>query len=359
MGVPSISEIKYLGAGTLDFLEVRVPDDYPDPENLVMVIYDRNHNGSTTQSPAASDIYNVTADGLEYTEDTDGDGNDDDGVLHYTFGTTENGTTIFLHKQDAVGLYNSVTGETYGLYSWGQPYTVSTASGDPFAGQPTEELDDTGVTVGSSLVRQPGGDYVVDTTPDSGESYVCFTVGTGILTDRGRRPVEGLSVGDLVITKDRGLQPIRWIGQRRLGHVPFHFQPITIRAHSYGRGCPDRDIDLSPNHCVLNAGWANMLHFGRSEVLASAKSLTNHDGCFRAGTGPVTYVHFLLDTHALVDADGLWSESLYLGDESLGMMGDASRAEVFALFPELRANLGGYGPKVRQLLTQREAALLS
>ncbi|MEO0369014.1 MAG: hypothetical protein AAF197_09555, partial [Pseudomonadota bacterium] len=71
----SISEIKYLGSGTLDFLEVRVPDDYPDPENLRLVIYDRTHDGSTTASPAASDIYNVTTDGLLYTEDTDTDGN--------------------------------------------------------------------------------------------------------------------------------------------------------------------------------------------------------------------------------------------------------------------------------------------
>lgn len=361
MSSPLISEIKYLGAGSLDFLEVRVPDDYPDPENLVLVIYDRNHDGSTTQSPAASDIYNVTTDGNLYTEDVDGIPGDDDGILHYTFGLSENGTNIFLHAQDAVGLYNSATGETYGLYSWGDPYTVSTATGDPFAGQATTVLDNTGQVVGSSLVRQPGGDYVLETTPDPGSSYICFCAGTGILTDRGRRPVEELGVGDFVITKDHGLQPIRWIGQRRLNlrqPNPVDMRAVTIKAGSFGPGCPAVDLRVSPNHCLLNTHWQNTLLFGTSEVMLRAKDLPGGDQFYRGSTPDVTYVHLLLGGHELIDADGLWSESLYIGDESLTMMGGPGRAEVLELFPDLRANLAGFGAKSRLELSAKEAALV-
>ncbi|WGI20464.1 Hint domain-containing protein [Amylibacter sp. IMCC11727] len=362
MADPVISEIKYLGSGTLDMVEIRIPDDYPDPENLVMVIYDRTHNGSTTASPAASDIYAVTNDGLLYTEDTDNDGNDDDGVLHYTFGTSENGDTIRLHAQDAVGLYNSVTGETYGLYSFGNDYTVSTNSGDPFAGVASENLDTTGQQNGvTSLERQPGGTYTTNTSPDPGSSYICFTQGTMILTDRGERSVQSLAIGDRVITKDAGLQTIRWIGQRHFAQMDqthAHLQPITIKAHAFGHNIPMRDIKLSPNHAILNDSWKNTLYFAQDEVLALAKSFIGSDFVYQSTDRAVTYFHILLDQHALIQSNGMWAESLYLGDESLDMLSAESREEVFEIFPELRSNLGGYGYKARHMLRPKEAALL-
>lgn len=362
MANPVISEIKYFGGGTLDMVEIRVPDDYPDPENLVMVIYDRTHNGSTTASPSASDIYNVTADGLEYTEDTNGDGDDDDGVLHYTFGTSENGDTIRLHAQDAVGLYNSVTGETYGLYSFGNDYTVSTNSGDPFAGVASENLDTTGQVNGvTSLEREAGGNYTTNSSPDPGESYVCFTRDTLILTDTGERPIQSLQIGDQVMTKDAGLQPIRWIGNRRFANMDrshTHLQPIMIKAHAFGPNVPAQDTKLSPNHAILNDSWKNTLYFAQDEVLALVKGLTNSDFVHGCTDCDVTYYHILLDQHELVLSNGMWAESLFLGDESLEMLSGSGRAEVFEIFPELRSNLDGYGRKARQVLRPKEAALL-
>lgn len=363
MAEPVISEIKYLGSGTLDFLEVRVPDDYPDPENLRLVIYDRSHNGSTTASPAASDIHEVTAEGLLYTEDTDGDGHDDDGFLHYTFGTSENGTTIFLHAQDAVGLYNAVTGETYGLYNWsGSPYTASTATGDPFAGQTATLLDSSGQINGvTSLELQTDGTYTLANPPGPGESAICFTPGTSILTEVGPRPVEALVVGDRVITKDRGAQTIRWIGTRHfadLSQSPPDNQPIVIKAHAFGPNVPDRDTALSPNHAILNRHWTAPLYFGAAEVLTASKALLSADYAHRSNCQEVTYIHLLLDQHSLICANGMWAESLYLGSQCMEMLAPVSRAEVFDLFPQVRGNLGGYGPKIRPELCKRETQLL-
>ncbi len=363
MADPVISEIKYLGGGTLDFLEVRVPDDYPDPGNLRLVIYDRNHNGSTTASPAASDIYDVTADGLLYTEDTDNDGNDDDGVLHYTFGTSENGTTIFLHAQDAVGLYNVVTGETYGLYNWsGAPYTVSTASGDPFAGQTATLLDNTGQVTGlTSLERQDDGTYTVAQPPVPGSSYICFTKGTQILTVNGEQPVESLSVGDTVVTKDLGARKILWIGQATFNGseaLPENLRPITIKAHAFGPNVPSRDTDLSPNHAVLQDHWKAALHFGQREVLTVAKSLVVSDVAVWRNVASVTYFHILLESHSLIQANGMWSESLFLGDQSMEMLTPGSRSEIFDQIPQIGGGLEGYGPKARYQLKPREYSLL-
>ena len=363
MADPVISEIKYLGNGNLDILEVRLPDDYPDPQNLRLVIYDRSHNGSTTASPAASDIYDVTVDGNLYTEDVDNDGNDDDGILHYTFGTSENGTTIFLHAQDAVGLYNAVTGETYGLYNWsGSPYVVSTATGDPFAGQTAELLDNSGQIRGvTSLERQPNGDYTLQTTPDPGSSYICFAKGTMILTPAGERPVETLVVGSEVVTKDFGILPIRWLGQSHLVGLDArhdHLQPVTIQAHAFGANVPSRDTQLSPNHAVLNDHWRASLYFGEQEVLTPAKSLLHADRVFRNNDDRVSYFHILLDRHSLVLANGLWSESLYLGSQCMEMLQPRCHGEIFAAFPQLAGCIQGYGPRARQQLKPRESQLL-
>lgn len=360
---PVISEIKYLGSGTFDFLEVRIPDDYPDPQNLRLVIYDRAHNGSNTASPVSADIINVTTAGNLYTEDADGDGNDDDGVLHYTFGTSENGTNIRLHADDAVGLYNAVTGETYGLYSWSTaPYTVSTATGDPFAGETALLLDNTGQqTNTTSLERQPNGDYTLATTPDAGSSYICFTKGTQIQTVTGERLIESLSIGDEVITKDFGAQKVRWIGTRSLqvNHLTnIADQPITIKAHAFGPNTPSRDTKLSPNHAILNDHWKASLYCGEAEVLTTAKSLLNADYAFRSADTSVTYFHILLDRHNLIHANGLWSESLFLGSECMNMLAPLSRTEIFDIFPQLGGETSGYGQTVRQQVRTKIAALL-
>ena len=234
MAIPVISEIKYLGGGDLDMLKVRIPDDYPDPENFVMVIYDRTHNSSTTGVPSASDTYSVIGDGLLYTEDANLDGDDDDRILHYTFGSSESGDNLRLHAQDAVGLYNSVTGETYGLYSFGPPYKVSTTSGDPFVGQPAENLGTTGQVSGvTSLERQQDGTFTANSSPDPGPSYICFTAGTLILTANSERSVETLRVGDEVLTKDASLQKktLDWDAQLFRSRAD-GFPPPTIHDQS-------------------------------------------------------------------------------------------------------------------------------
>ncbi|MEP5151972.1 Hint domain-containing protein [Planktotalea sp.] len=359
---PVISEIKYLGTGTFDFLEVRVPDDYPNPENLRLVIYDRNEGGPTGAPPVASDIYTVT-DGFLYSEDVDMDSNDDDGILHYTFGSSEDGTNIRLHANDAVGLYDISTLQTFGLYNWsGSSYTVTPASGDPFAGQTATQLDNTGQIQNiTSLVRDENGDYSLANPPTPGSSYICFTTGTQILTASGERPVEELCVGDEVITKDFGTQKIRWIGERKfsgLGAAHQDMQPITIKAHAFGENIPSRDTKLSPNHAVLNDHWKATLLFGTEEILTPAKALLNADYAYRNQQSQVTYYHILLDQHSLILANGMWSESLYLGSQCMDMLSPQSRNEIFDLFPQFGGNLEGYGQKARQFLKPKEAALL-
>jgi peroxidase len=56
-------------------------------------------------------------------------------------------------------------------------------------------------------------------------------------------------------------------------------------------------------------GWRVEMHCGTDEVLAPAKALTNDQTIRRVEGGTVTYVHIAFDTHEIVMAEGIASES--------------------------------------------------
>lgn len=356
---PAISEIKYLGAGTEDFIEVRIPDDYPDPENLVLIIYDRNDDGSTTATSDPADEYIVILD-LTPIYDTE-----DDGYTHYVVGTDYNGTTIYLHQNDAVGLYNQVTGETYGLYSFGNPYTVSEAvdapngSADPFAGQDTTVLPTT--NGGESLGLNPDGSYSV-ITPTPGSSFICFGAGTMIATPQGERPIETLRPGDLVETKDNGPMPIQWIGASSLilrNDQREQLSPICLPKGCLGPNRPNQDLYLSPNHGVLWQDGVTELFFGQADALIDAKALQGTLGIRQDLRNVVTYYHILLEGHQLICSNGLWSESLFRGDQTDLVAMKSRHRELIAIFGQEALQGSGHSSKtVRRRLKNHEARVL-
>uniref|UniRef100_UPI00178CEACB Hint domain-containing protein n=1 Tax=Falsirhodobacter sp. alg1 TaxID=1472418 RepID=UPI00178CEACB len=50
-------------------------------------------------------------------------------------------------------------------------------------------------------------------TAEAAQASFCFTAGTSILTQDGLRSVEDLKVGDMVMTRDHGAQPLIWVGK--------------------------------------------------------------------------------------------------------------------------------------------------
>ena len=58
------------------------------------------------------------------------------------------------------------------------------------------------------------------TVPVSATDFpVCYAAGTRILTTTGETFVEDLKIGDLVVTRFNGIQPIRWIGRQVMTRV--------------------------------------------------------------------------------------------------------------------------------------------
>ncbi|MCX7300075.1 MAG: Hint domain-containing protein [Rhodobacterales bacterium] len=195
------------------------------------------------------------------------------------------------------------------------------------------------------------------------EIVPCFTPGSMIATPRGERLVEELKEGDRIITRDNGIQEIRWVGRKEISgkalvNAP-HLRPVLIKAGSLGNGLPERDLIISPNHRVLVANERTQLYFEENEVLAAAKHLVGTPGIFDLDTMSTTYIHFMFDRHEVVLSNGAWTESFQPGDYSLKGIGNAQRSEILELFPELKSQAGLEGYQAaRKSLKKHEAHLL-
>jgi hypothetical protein len=183
-----------------------------------------------------------------------------------------------------------------------------------------------------------------------GATVVCFAAGTMIETRDGPRSVETLAPGDMILTRDMGHQPLRWISST---HAPAvgDLAPVVITTGTLGN---TSDLTVSPQHGVLVEDWRAELLYGSSDVLVRAIDLLGHDGVYRKSGGQVSYYHLLFDAHQLVQAAGIWSESLYPGDMTRQAVNPAARAHIETLIPDLER----YGPKAAPCLRRFEALCL-
>ena len=65
------------------------------------------------------------------------------------------------------------------------------------------------------------------------ETIPCFVAGSMIETTDGPRAVEALVAGDMVMTRDDGPQPLRWIGKRSVPATG-KMAPIRIAENALG-----------------------------------------------------------------------------------------------------------------------------
>jgi len=226
-------------------------------------------------------------------------------------------------------------------------------------------MNDTGTSIPGAGV---GTDFTLtsftDYTPVTYTSLLCFAGGTHILTDKGHKTVERLKVGDLVKTKDHGLQPIRWVGKAELTIRDLiarpHLCPVLIPASSFGRNVPQRDLYVSPQHRVLLGGWQVELNFGIDEVLAPAICLVGKNGIrVDVERRSVDYFHIMFDHHEVIYSEGLATESFLVGDTIQDGMDQAQLHEILELFPELGCgNAADCNEPVRPILRRFEVNTL-
>ncbi|MEL6583148.1 MAG: Hint domain-containing protein [Pseudomonadota bacterium] len=168
----------------------------------------------------------------------------------------------------------------------------------------------------------------------------CCVSGSQVLTPTGAKPIDALSVGDLVVTQNHGLKPIRWIGRCPVTATRLHaqepYRPIVFEKDALGPNTPSRRTRVSPQHRVAISDGTCEILFDCHSVLVKAKDLVNGESIYvDTSLDPFAYIHILFDSHALVFVDGMLSESFYPGADSLQSLDHSARAELRMLFPEL------------------------
>lgn len=138
---------------------------------------------------------------------------------------------------------------------------------------------------------------------------VSFTRGTHITMASGeQRRIEDLNVGDRILTRDDGVQKIRWIAQSTVRAVG-EFAPIKIHAGTLNN---DHDLIVSPDHRLFIYQRSDELGAGQSELLVKARHLVNGMTVTVMDGGFVDYFQLLFDSHQIIYAEGIAAETMLI-----------------------------------------------
>ncbi|WGH77731.1 Hint domain-containing protein [Jannaschia ovalis] len=176
----------------------------------------------------------------------------------------------------------------------------------------------------------PGDEYtLIATAAVAGElaavAQVSFTRGTRItMSDGAQVPVERLKPGDRVLTRDHGVQPIRWTGRQTVRAEGLS-APVVIAAGALNNA---EELVLSPDHRLFIYQREDRIGAGRAELLVRARHLVNGDTIRRAPGGHVDYFHLLFDAHEIIYAECIPAESLLVAPEVLAGLGEDLAGDV-------------------------------
>lgn len=260
------------------------------------------------------------------------------GTLYPAGSTVENEFSLI----DAAGTeiwVVRINGENVGFT---YPADAAPTAGDTFTatngrdGDPADSADNTG----------------------SAEPYagiICFMPGAQIETPGGLRRVEEITAGTSVTTLHAGPKTVRWVARRKVNFRdnPDFARPIQIKAGAFGEGVPFADLVVSPQHRFLGLSPEGECFVPAIALVDQAKVRIMH------GKKSVDYIHFAFDQHEVVVANGVPTESCYLGPMMLADVTPSQQPQMKALFPGLDFTTGqGYGPTARPTLKVQVARAL-
>lgn len=183
-----------------------------------------------------------------------------------------------------------------------------------------------------------------------------FARGTMItLANRTQKPIEDLSVGDHVLTRDHGPLELRHVSHNTVRATGF-FAPITIMKGALGN---DHDLTVSPNHRIVAPKDKAEALNSQSNIPLKAIHLVDDANIVQNDGGYVDYYQLTFDTPAIIFAAGIPAESmgaetclatqLQLGDtnQHAGFSGfqEATEAyEISAVTPASKSPANAYRP---------------
>ncbi|MFD1511235.1 Hint domain-containing protein [Lacimonas salitolerans] len=146
-----------------------------------------------------------------------------------------------------------------------------------------------------------------------------------IVTARGEVPLSQVQPGDMLLTRDNGLQPVR---RAVTSNAKRRMEAVKIAKGAMGNGMPHSDIVLSAHHRVLVTGELAALLFDLPEALIEARHLLGLTGVSADQTATMT--HLECDHDEIVLVNGCWTEVFCAGSADAAAQHGVRLAELKA-----------------------------
>lgn len=178
----------------------------------------------------------------------------------------------------------------------------------------------------------------------------CIGRGTLVDTYHGPIPVEDLVIGDKIMTKDDGFQPVKWLGniaaEARGRHAPVRIAPGTLGN--------SRSLIVSQYQPLLVSDWRAELLFGEREVLIPAHHLVNNETIWVQEGGLIDYFMILFPRHQVFYTQDSFASSFHPASPGLEMIGNDGQNRLRRALPALANNWEAYGAPARPILKSFE-----
>lgn len=165
--------------------------------------------------------------------------------------------------------------------------------------------------------------------------------GANIRTPCGPRHVEFFRKGDLVVTRDNGLQPIKMIWTRTVTAAEMaadpSLAPVVLKPRAIGPMMPQRDLAVGGAHRLLIPGWRLEDEEDSVNCLVPARDLSGLNDATYIDRAPeqVTYYNLVFDAPQVFTANGLPVESFSPSEAAMKAVPKHVAEMLRRAFPEL------------------------
>lgn len=178
----------------------------------------------------------------------------------------------------------------------------------------------------------------------TGATGLC--TGANLRTPIGERRVEFFRRGDLVVTRDNGLQPVKLIWKREISEAEIaadpSLAPVLLNTRAIGPMMPARPLRVGGAHRLLIPGWRLMDEEDAVNCLVPARDVDGVSLGNETDAKEATYYNIVFDAPQVFCANGMPVESFVPSRETLEHVPDEIKDELRELLPDLGPEFADY-----------------
>lgn len=174
---------------------------------------------------------------------------------------------------------------------------------------------------------------------DNAQQLLLGVAGTAnVRTPCGARRIENVRPGDLIVTRDNGLQPVLMVWKRTVTETDMaadpSLAPIRLKTRAVGPMMPQQDLLVARAHRILVPGY-RLADFpdDRSWLIAARDIVEASDAAFvDKSISELTYYNLVFEDHQAFAANSLPVESFLPSPSVIDRLDEATSRDIAALF---------------------------